>query len=290
MYYHGIMPRKSQSYEESLNYHEKAKNVSGFSAREAAYLKSRGCGCDFDFASIVEYYSEAIKSGDTMAVVGLAKFYMKYGKYKEAAELYKKAKNILPNAEFQLGMLYRDGMLEDPPRPDFYKAAYYFQHAISSGYCDSEVYHQLGRLYLTPIGDFEKDFNLAEENFKISADMGNRHAQYKLGLMYEYGYTEKNIEKAIHYHKLAALQGDAKSAYHLALLYQSPEYRNYQEAYKHAEFAAKKGIMEGEFLLGIFLFYGRGCNADENKAYEYFERAYDHGMCIAKIYLDKYDM
>ena len=48
--------------------------------------------------------------------------------------------------------------------------------------------------------------------------------------------------------------------------------------------------MEGEFLLGIFLFYGRGCNADENKAYEYFERAYDHGMYVAKIYLDKYDV
>lgn len=289
MYYHGVMPRKAQSYALSLSYHEKAKTISGFSAREAAYLKSRGCGCEFDYDSIVDYYTNAIETGDTVAVIGLAKFYMKYGKYKEAAELYHKARNILPDAEFQLGMLYRDGLLENPPKPDFYKAAFYFQHAISSGKCDPEVYHQLGRLYFTPVGDFEKDFALAEKYFKIAADKGNRKAQYKLGLMYEYGYVQSDIEKAIHYHTLAAAQGDAKSAYHLAMLYSNSEHKNFQEAFKYAEFSAKKGVMEGEFLFAIFLFYGRGCIADEEKAFKYFTRAYEHGMFAAKVYLDKFN-
>jgi len=289
MYYHGIMPRKAQSYEMALSYHEKAKEVSGFSAREAAYLKSRGCGCEFDYGSIVEYYTKAIESGDTVAVIGLANVYTKYGKYKEAADLYRKARNILPDADFQLGMLYRDGLLENPPRPDFYKAAFYFQHAIASGKCDSEVYHQLGRLYFTPVGDFDKDFELAEKYFKIAADMGNRSAQYKLGLMYEYGYAHPSIEMAIHYHSLAAAQGDAKSAYHLAMLYSNSEQRNFQEAYRYAEFSARKGVMEGEFLYAVFLFYGRGCIADEEKAYKYFSKAYEHGMYAAKIYIDKYN-
>lgn len=287
MHYHGVMPRQEQSYEKSLEYHEKAKEASGFSARESAYLRSRGCGCDFDFDSIVEHYSAAVEKGDAVAVVGLAKFYMKYGKYQEAAKLYQKTRNILQDAEFQLGMLYRDGLLENPPKPDFYKAAFYFQHAIASGHCDSEVYHQLGRLYFTPIGDFEKDFHLAEHYFKLASDLGNRRAQYKLGLMYEFGYATLDLDKAIHYHALAAAQGDEKSAYHLALLYSRPEHRNYQEAFKNAEFSAEKGVMEGEFLYAIFLLYGRGCIADEEKAFQYFRRAYDHGMIAAKIYLKK---
>lgn len=288
MYYHGVMPRMPQSYARALRYHDMAKDFSGFSAREAAYLRSRGCGCDFDYASIVEQYQQAIEQGDTVAVLGLAKFYMKYGKYKEAAELYRRARNILPEAEFHLGMLYRDGLLEDPPKPDLHKAAFYFHHAIASGTCDAEVYHQLGRLYFTPTGDFDKDFVMAEKYFKIAAEMGCRSAQYKLGLMYEYGYIQQNLDLAIHYHSLAAEQGDSKSSYHLAMLYSHPNYRNYQEAFRCAEYAAKKGVMEGEFLLAVFLFYGRGCKADEEKAYKYFSRAAEHGMYVANVYLDKY--
>lgn len=287
MYYHGVMPRQAQSYAIALEHHEKAKSVSGFSAREAAYLKSRGCGCEFDYDSIVEYYSNAIEQGDNVAIVGLAKFYLSYGKYKEAADLYRKASGIWPEAEFQLGMLYRNGVLENPPKPDFFKAAFYFQHAISSGRCSAEVYHELGRLYFTPVGDFPKDFKEAEKNFLIAADMGNKEAQYKLGLMYEYGYTKKDISKAIHYHKLAADRGVSFSAYHLALLYQEPECKNFQEAFRYAEIAAKKGVMEGEFIFGVFLYYGRGCVADENRAYKYLKRAKEHGIYAAKIFLEK---
>ena len=286
MYYHGIMPREGQSYAKALHYHEKVADVSGFSAREAAYLRSRGCGCEFDYNEIVDQYKEAISSGDAVAIAGLAKFYMNYGKFTEAAELYRKTSAVLPDSKFRLGMLYREGVLEDPPKPDFFKAAFYFQHAISSGECSSEVYHQLGRLYFTPTGDFPKDFKEAEKYFKIAADMGNKGAQYKLGLMYEYGYVTQDIEKAIHYHSLSIAQGDVHSAFHLALLYQHPSVKNYQQAFHYAEIAAKKGVMEGEFLMGVFLYYGRGCTADENRAYKYLQRAYDRGMPAAKLFLD----
>ncbi len=287
MCYHGVMPRYTQSYEMALAYHESAKWLSGFSAREAAYLKSRGCGCEFDYDSIVQYYSEAVEKGDSVGIIGLAKFYMSYGKYREAADLYRRTSHVLPEAEFRLGMMYRDGLLQDPPKPDFFKAAFYFQHAIASGNCDAEVYHELGRLYFTPTGDFPKDFREAEKNFKIAADMGHKEAQYKLGLMYEYGYITKDIEKAIYYHGLAAKQGLAFSSYHLALLYLQPFARNYQEAFRNAEVAAKKGVMEAEFLLGVFLLYGRGCDADENKAYVFLSRAHEHGMAAARLYLEK---
>ena len=212
---------------------------------------------------------------------------MSYGKFEEAAKLYIKTSHFYPYSKFKLGMMYKNGLLEDPPKSDYFKAAYYFQYAIASGDCDSEVYHELGRLYFTPAGDFPKDFREAEKNFKIAADMGNREAQCKLGLMYEYGYVNKDIEKAIHYHTLASEQGAAFSSYHLAMLYQLPDWKNYQEAFAYAELAAKRGVMEAEFLLGIFLLYGRGCKPDENKAFMYLSKSYEHGMAVAKIYMDK---
>ena len=76
------------------------------------------------------------------------------------------------------------------------------------------------------------------------------------------------------------------AAYHLALLYQDYE-KNYHKAYQYAKKAADCGNMEGEYLLGMFLYMGRGCKADKNKAYEYFKKAYEDGMLQAKIMIDK---
>jgi TPR repeat protein len=287
MYYHGLIPRRPQSYEKALMYHDKAQSKSGFSAREYAYLHSRGCGCDFDYKSIENHYLKAIEQGDNVAVEGLAQLYMTYGQYRKAAEIYQQTCNYLPDSKFRLGMLYREGVLADPPCPDYFKAAFYFLDAISHGDCKAEVYHELGRLYFTPTGGFPKDFRLAQKYFIIAADKGIASAQYKLGLMYEYGYVEKNIEKAIYYHTLASKQGQALSAYHLALLYQQPESKNYHKAFQYASIAAKCGVMEGEFVLATLLHMGRGCVADCSKAYIYYERAYEHGMTQAKNMMDK---
>lgn len=287
MYHLGIVPRQSQSYENAFVYHERSKDKSGFSAREYAYLKSRGYGCDFCYEEIENSYLSAVEQRDNIAIVTLAKLYTSYGQFRKAAELYKKTRGLIPDAEYRLGMLYRDGVLEDPPRPDFFRAAFYFQHAIDSGKCEADVYFQLGRLYFTPVGDFPKDFRVAEKNFIIAADMGHKGAQYKLGLMYEYGLVEKDLKKAVHYHTLAAEKGINFSAYHLAMLLCEEGFRNYHRAFEYAEYAARKGVMEAEYLLGVFLYYGRGCVANEDRAYKYFTKALNHGMYQAKIMIDR---
>ncbi len=287
MYHLGVVPRESHSYEKALEFHGRAKEESGFSAREYAYLKSRGVGCEYDFNEIEQSYLDAIENGDMVAITGLARIYMDSGQFKKAAELYRRTSHIKSDAEYCLGMLYRNGLLEDPPKPDFFKAAFYFQHAIDSGNCSSDVYHQLGRLYFMPTGDFPKDFRAAERLFKKSAEMGNREAQYKLALIYEYGMTEKNLNDAIKYHTMASERGVAFAAYHLALIYQEPEFKNFQKAYEYAQIAARKGVMEAEYILGMFLYYGRGCVADEDRAYKYFSKAYEHGMAQARLMIER---
>ena len=80
--------------------------------------------------------------------------------------------------------------------------------------------------------------------------------------MYENGHVGRNIEKAIHYHEMAAKQGNIDSCASLALLYQQPEHLNYQRAFNYAKFAANSGMSMAEFYYANLLFFGRGCQAE----------------------------
>ena len=73
----------------------------------------------------------------------------------------------------------------------------------------------------------------------------------------------------------------------LASLYQQPECQNYQRAYECAKIAASHGVGEGELILGNLLFWGRGCDADMNKAYEMYARAFAHGHYYAQVMMKK---
>lgn len=287
MYYRGIVPREKQSYEKSLAYHKKAAPQSGYSAQQLAFMLSIGAGCDFDFENAEKEYLFAIEHGDNVAYSKLADMYISLGKMKEAAKLYEKISNVFPDAEYKLGCMYKRGVLSDPPRPDYFRAAFYFQHVISRGGCSANVYFDLGSLYFCPTGGFIKDFKIAQEYFLIAADMGHIDAQYQVAYMYEHGHVERDIYKAIHYHTLATQQGHFLSPTHLAQIYQLSECKNYHRAYKYAKIAAEMGEKEGEFVLGNLLFFGRGCNPDVNKAYEMYSRAYEHGVDQAKFMMEK---
>lgn len=289
MYYRGIVPRESQSFKKAIEYHKKALLKSETSKNQYAYMLSVGLGCDFDFDSAEEQYLEVIANGDNAAISGLANLYIRYGKYNKAAELFERIIDTYPKAAFELGKFYQSGVLSDPPKPDCFKAAFYFQHAINKGYNEAEVYHQLGLLYFRGSCGFIQDFKIAQENFEIAAKAGHFTAQYLVGYMYEHGFWEYDIEKAIYYHKMAADSGHPLSPTHLAILYQQPECVNYHQAFKYASMAAALGEKEGEFVLGNLLFFGRGCRANEDKAYEMYKLSAEHGFDQAFIMLEKID-
>ena len=70
-------------------------------------------------------------------------------------------------------------------------------------------------------------------------------------------------------------------------VYIRPECLNYQRAYECAEMAASHGLNEGMFILGNLLFWGRGCKADMTKAYEMYQKAYEHGFYDGLIMKEK---
>lgn len=285
MYYQGVMPREPQSYEKAFQYHSEAAKYDAYSAADAGFMRRCGIGCEFDFQAILDYYNENIHHTDDMLTMELAAFLSKYGRYQEAIDLYNSMESSSPEADYRIGLLYRDGVLCDPPKPDHIRAAYYFRNAADNNHIQAA--YEYGLLCFRPIGKMRKNFPLAEKYLKIAADGGLATAQYILGYMYKSGHVQKNLSLAIEYLEKARAQSHSLSALELALLYQQPECKNYRRAYECAKIAASHGVPEGELILGNLLFFGRGCEANMNKAYEMYDRAYQHGIYYAYVMMQK---
>lgn len=287
MYYAGSMPREEQSYEKSYEYHVKSSVGDMYSAGQVGFMQSIGSGCPFDYKKTDEFFSGILDKLDNPRKDTVCRFYLFHGEFKKAAKIYEEMAESYPAAAFQLGILYKRGVLTEPFMPDYAKAAFYLQMALDNGY--TAAAYELGLLYFNPTGSFKKDFKKAQKYFLIAADNGSAEAQYMLGYMYTYGHVEKDIQKSIEYHEMAAAQGYLLSIAWLALLYQIPEFHNYEKAFNYAKYATECGDTPSEFVLGTLYLSGRGCNPDEDKAYMCFKHAAETGAPEAKLLLMQMD-
>ena len=286
MYYQGIVPREEQSYKKCYEIHSRLID-SVPEIHHIAYMQSIGSGCDFDFEKAESMYRIAIKKGNATAIFALAEMYNTYGKFKDAEKLYLQIYDKMPQAAIALGKMYKIGVLNEPPYPDYFRAAFYYEYAIQSNKCGSEPYCDLGKMYFNPTGGFPKDFEKAQNNFVVAAEMENGEAQYMLGYMYVNGHVEYSLEKAAYYFEKAVENGNMMSAVHLATIYQNPQIQNYHKAFYYARLAAKSGISSGAFVYANLLFIGRGCISDINEAYKYYRIAFEHGFEQAQFMLKK---
>jgi TPR repeat protein len=270
-----------------MEYIERAAPYSEYARSQKAYHLREGIGCEFDFEKYLDFLKEGFDTGDNMRAVGLANFYIKYGKYDEAMKVYDSIENLTPDINYQIGMLYRNGVLTNPPKPDFMQAAYYLRNAADENHIMAA--YEYGMLCFRPTGRFRKDFRSAEKYLKIAADGGLADAQYVLGFMYKSGHVTRDLPKAVEYFEKARAQGHSFSAMELVSVYQQPEVQNYQRAFECATMAAEHGLGEGEFHLANLLFLGRGCESNINKAYELYGRAYSHGIHYASTMIARID-
>lgn len=285
MYYQGTMPREPQSYEKSFQYQCQAAHKDVLAASERIMMLRGGIGCAFEYEKVLQYLQDNTVKGDDVSRMALAQFFVKYGKFEEAIQVYESLSMVSPEADYQIGLLYRDGVMDDPPKPDYIQAAYYFRNAADNNHIQAA--YEYGLMCLRPSGRFRKDFNNAQKYFKIAADGGMASAQYMMGYMYRTGLAEKDLHKAVEYLEKAKKQSHSYAALELASLYQQPECRNYQRAYECAKIAASHGIAEGALILGNLLLWGRGCEADVNKAYEMYAHAANRGIYYAKTMMNK---
>ncbi len=78
---------------------------------------------------------------------------------------------------------------------------------------DAAAFFILGTMQLTGQG-MRKDAKAAAENFEKSANLGNRHGQYTIALLYDRGEgVIEDKQKALNWALLAAAQGDRDATY-----------------------------------------------------------------------------
>lgn len=286
LYYGGLVPGEDQSYEKAYMYLEQTCNSTN-AIHHLAFMTSIGSGCEFDVVKAEKMYRIATEKGDALSILGLARLLNKYGRFSEAAELFERIYAQIPEAAFELGRMYKTGVLSAPPCPDYRLAAFYYQYAIKDNAQNPEPYLELGLLHYNPTGGFKKDFKLAEHYFYNAAELGSSEAQYILGYMYWRGHVERSMEKAMKYLVMAADQGHVFAAIDLATLFQQPAVKNYEKASYYARRAAQAGSGHGAFIYANLLFLGRGCEANVDEAIKYYRFAVDHGYARAKFMLEK---
>ena len=182
LYYSGNMPREEQSYEKSYEYYVKSSVDDIYSAGQVGYMLSIGSGCPYDYRKTEEYFLQILDKMDNPRKDTFCRFYLYHGEFKKAAAIYMDMAESYPEAAYQLGLLYKRGVLSEPFMPDYNKAAIYFQMALDNNY--TKAAFELGTLYFNPTGNFKKDFQKADKYFHIAAEGGNADAQYMLGYMY----------------------------------------------------------------------------------------------------------
>jgi hypothetical protein len=68
--------------------------------------------------------------------------------------------------------------------------------------------------------DFDINFSKATNWYLAASNNGDSRADYRLGMMHEYGKDiDKNLDKAIHYYERASLKGNTDASYRLACFY-----------------------------------------------------------------------
>ena len=135
-----------------------------------------------EFFDTVKWFSIGAKKGDAGALEWLVR----------------KATQGNPNAQYELGMLYKDGVDSTKDAND---AMELFSKAAEQGHIEAQ--YELGKLYIFREG-CSRNTVKGVELIKDSADRGCTGAQIFLGNMYRDGYlVPKDKEKSEEYFKKA---------------------------------------------------------------------------------------
>ncbi len=163
-------------------------------------------------AAIDEYQSASTVFDNSK--FNLSVLYLELKKYKEAVYwLRNAADNYIPEAEYNLGLLYSNGL---GVGKNNYTARYWFERAAKQNLSDAQ--YKLGLIY-----HFGDDVSRSEEQaifwYLQAIDNGHSKAMYNLGSMYLIA-SEKSIQKTgLELIKKSAIFGNHKAQLALGSLY-----------------------------------------------------------------------
>ena len=142
------------------------------------------------------------------------------------------------------------------------------------------------RLYNQGHGQYyrARNYILAAESFRKSAELGKAAAQHSLGYCFQYGQgVARNPVKAVEYYQLAANQGHSGAQFNLGYCYYMGQGVpvNYTKAAEYFHKAADQGNASAQVWLGGCYYHGRGVPQSYEKAAEYYRRAANQNVPYA---------
>ena len=223
-----------------------------------------------------EYFEAAAKQGALKAFLHLGRMYLigqgterDIGKAVEALEQAAKAEE--PESFAELGnIFYRDEVVER----DDEKAFYWYSRAYAAGQKQTAL--PLAHLYLR--ASEIQDLQMAEKLFKEAADMEKDGcASLVLGNMSRDGIGGiPDIEQAVSWYEKGADMGNAECMEILGCLYFQGEDgldTDYVKAFSWLDQCHKAGTLQSYSKLAFLYMKGYGCDIDEERARELFEKA-----------------
>lgn len=218
-----------------------------------------------DYKTAAIHYHLAAEKGHLGAHFFLGALYQRGIGVKKNPQLsiqhyYNAASKGFPDAQYMLGCILSEGILVTK---DERKAAAFFKLAADQGHKDAQF--NLAKLYLAGKG-VEKNPRLARKHLQSVANKGDIQAQIALAKLYQ---TElKDNENAAKYWKLAADLGNKEAQYEVGLIYQNGRgvEINDKTAAHYMELAAKQGIVHALDNLSRRYATGRGVTQDLEKA------------------------
>ncbi len=125
-----------------------------------------------------------------------------------------------------------------------------------------------------------KNYEESVKWYRKAAGQGHAEAQFRLSLMYIYGYgVDANRTLARHWLERAAEQGHRDSQQNLGFMYRAGrgvDRDDAKAAYWYRQ-AAEQGSREAQAVLGVMYAKGEGLPKDLTRAQKWLERAADRG-------------
>ncbi|MDE6577277.1 MAG: hypothetical protein K2K58_03800, partial [Muribaculaceae bacterium] len=141
-------------------------------------------------------------------------------------------------------------------------------------------YH-LGLLYKNGVG-VEQDGMEAFRRFKISAEGGHPHALYELGIIYKYVFNDPHSAFECFYRSASE---NIESMYELGTCYYYGKgcEKDDNKAFQCYRKAAEAGNCEAQYEVGVCYRQGEGCEQNFLKAIEWYEKAIAKGNTKAMV-------
>ena len=226
---------------------------------------------DIDLA--LKWFYEAANEDVLEALNRILELEAERNKQLPLTELLMKANKGDAQAQYFLGCRY----YEDEDK-DIYTALEWFEQATSQGLTEAQEM----------ISVIEKDYEqLPIETLFTLAEIGNKQAQYLLGLKYYQGEEVlKNIDMALEWFEQAAKQGLAKAQHEISVIFE----KDYEQLpLETLSSLVEIGNKQAQYLLGLKYYQGKEVRKDIDRALKWFYQSADQGMIEAQNWILEFE-